>query len=223
MKRLLALCFCLKNTFNMKKHIVWILGTNASGKTSLSRNVHKINNTDTSKYRKILTPGRIGRCGITLFENTAHIGFLEAHAATNGSDMISKKADMRRTIEFALSLNQVKVVVLDALMSTSTWREFLRRDDIILTVVHVFCEEKENVERLRRRRIEKYPDDPDKQIVTDVTAGKVWSKRKYFFNLFDWTMEYSDVGCEIDTTHVPSSDFLFQILLQERVIPIVKM
>lgn len=204
----------------MKKTIIWILGTNAVGKTSLSRNIHRHYNYHfATNFRLIKTPQRVSRAGITLYDNTAHIGFLENGVATSGSDMIQKKEDFERSVNFALKFNKVKIVVLDALMATGQWKEFLRKEDCELITIHLFCSEEENLKRLKKRRTEKYPNDPEKQEVSDYTASKVFSKRRYYFNLYKWAEEYSDVAVEIDTTKIKSPDKLFQILLENNILP----
>lgn len=201
-----------------KQTIIWILGTNAVGKTSLSRNIHKYYN-NTPNYKLINTPERVGRAGITLFQNTAHVGFLEDGVATGGSDMISKKVDFERSVNFALAFKKVKIIVLDALMATGQWKEFLRKEDIELITIHLFCSESENIKRLIKRRTEKYPDDIEKQQVSEYTASKVFSKRRYYFNLFKWAEEYSDVAIEIDTTKIKDHEELFHLLMDNEIFP----
>jgi hypothetical protein len=202
----------------MKKTIIWILGTNAVGKTSLSRNIHHHYN-DNNNYKLINTPNRVGRAGVTFFDNTAHIGFLEDGVATGGSDMISKKVDFERSVEFALKFKKVNIIVLDALMATGQWKEFLRREDVELITIHLFCSERENIKRLIKRRTEKYPNEPQKQEVSEYTASKVFSKRRYYFNLYNWAEKYSDCAVEIDTTKIKSPDRLFEILVENGILP----
>lgn len=168
----------------MNRVTVWLIGSNASGKTTLAKHIHKtfnpVNGLSGFDVRSFIFSKMDEKTIVTTkYVKTGHVGAMNNNQCT-GTDTISKKEMMIEGYQNLLSDPEIRILVIDGIMATGTWTEFLKNDQTKLLVVLLdFDSVEENIERVVQRRIEKKPHeaikiiDSIKQTTYDNLQGKI--------------------------------------------------
>jgi len=189
-----------------KQLAIWIIGTNSSGKTSLARFLHE-ELQDAAGYRKwggefIRWPHEASGkyCGYTRFSAfSANLGKLDG-AACGGTDTLNSKAQIIESLEVANE--KVPIVILEGIMATATWIDFLKTDRRKVFLVHLDINEEANLSRLRARRGVKAGIAPHLVEITQETQEKLASKRKTFRNLYGKMEGLVDYAIQLSTENL---------------------
>jgi len=143
-----------------KKKVIWIIGSNATGKTTQSKLIHKkLNNGDESKLFVDMDLGD-GVVKATQFKQTAHVGFLRDNQCT-GTDTINSKESIDATFCYLMSLDEVGYIVIDGIMATATWIDiFTQFPDLVdvYLILLQFDDVIDNLKRVVERRVYKQID-----------------------------------------------------------------
>jgi adenylate kinase family enzyme len=170
------------------KIVIWIIGSNSSGKTTQSRLLHgslgvsdQIISNDGDAY--------ISYYGETI----SHVGKVGDNQCT-GTDTLQTKAAIRAS--YLLALEHSNVVILDGIMATGQWYEMIREADVkLLTVLLHFNSDQANFNRVIQRRRNKGRDVDD---LDDKTKENLRNKIGTFKRLFDKVTDRSDRSIMID-------------------------
>ena len=189
-----------------KQLAIWIIGTNSSGKTSLARFLHS-ELQEVAGYRRwdsryIKWPHETSGkyCGYTKFSPyTANLGKLDV-TACGGTDTLNSKAQVIESLNVANE--KVPIVILEGIMSTATYIDFLKTDRRMVYLVHLDVDEEANLSRLRARRGLKAGISPSKVEITPETQEKLASKRKTFRNLYDKMESRVDASIQLKTENL---------------------
>jgi adenylate kinase family enzyme len=171
---------------------VWFLGSNASGKTTQAKAIHRISNVNLdfefiTKDNKNIA---------TVFEYSSHVGELGNNQCT-GTDTLPKKELIEYSYNYLLNKTDTKLIVIDGIMATATWIDFLKNDKSKLYVVLIDFEDvSQNIERVVQRRIRKNPDKELQIIeaVTEKTMLNLESKIKGFRSMFEKASKVADLS-----------------------------
>lgn len=184
----------------MKKIIIWIIGSNSTGKTTQAALLHKSLGSKNPKIVK--KDGAV----ITLFDNSINIGSFK-HPITGGfekvtqccgTDTVNKKELIKQSVDLAFEHEQ-PILILEGVMATGTWPEFLQRSDSKLAVLHMKTTLKSNLRKLRKRRAEKKGLKPREVVFSDKTIKNIEGKVKGFENMYWKVLPLCDYGMQIDS------------------------
>lgn len=149
-------------TKNMtKKKVIWFIGSNATGKTTQSKLLHKaINDDDESKLfvEYEFEDGEVSSTiKVTQYNHSGHVGFLKDNQCT-GTDTINSKSAIDATFCYLLDVNHIDVIIVDGIMATSTWfdifNQFPDLVDIHIVLLQ-FPTLEDNLQRVITRRLDK--------------------------------------------------------------------
>lgn len=196
--------------FKMKKRLViWIIGGSGVGKTTQASYLHnffhysltnKPINPEIISWKEDNEKGEPKKLCYTLMNPlSANLGPFGS-TACSGTDSLGSKFQIRRSFEEAYKRRQV--VMIEGLMSTTTWSEFLRRPktDAVLWVVLLDTDEDTNFSRLRQRRAVKLGVDPAEVYLSQETEDNLASKLRNFRNLYTKMSKIADYSTKIHTS-----------------------
>ena len=141
-----------------KKTIIWFLGSNASGKTSQSSELHKYYGNGPKKINKWKEQGENVKY-TTFGSNIGHVGEFGENQCT-GTDTINSKKSLEMSLIYCL--NECDIVVVDGIMATSTWLDIFNQfpETVSVKVILLqFNNIEENLRRVAERRACKIIDD----------------------------------------------------------------
>ncbi len=189
----------------MTKNIVWIIGSNSSGKTTQSKLIHKNCNGNgdktitplpfiNSKFEEDLTY-------YTIYQKTAHVGKVEDTQCT-GTDSLNTK-DKIEMAYLCLIDENVETIVIDGILATGTWCDMIHQVrpeyDIKTNIILLnFDSPEANFKRLRQRRANKSGLDVKDIILEEKTQENVANKLKTFRSIFERTKSQFNVSLEIN-------------------------
>jgi uridine kinase len=133
-----------------------------------------------------------------------------------GTDTISKKEMIREGYELLLNKG-VKLIIIDGIMATTTWLDFLKNDKSKLMVVLLdFPTVEDNLERVIQRRIKKKPKDELKIIesITEKTMANLEGKIKGFRSLYNKVIPYSDAVLKLEFNDPDLSSKISNTIIQ---------
>ena len=189
----------------MKKNLtIWIVGSNSSGKTTLARNIHNLfsefykEKIEYVSFKEIDSEKNIEKkCGYTKMNNfSSNLGKLDS-AACGGTDTLNSKFQVRRSFEEASKVTPV--VVIEGILATGQWIDFLKRENNIIMMILLDIDEDTNMERLKKRRAEKLGCSASDIKITHNTMKNVESKRNTHRSLFYRMEDFTDIRLNIPT------------------------
>lgn len=137
----------------MQKVLIWMLGSNASGKTSLARRLHEtFGNDDPETTINKLDDGK-PYSYTTFGKGCANIGKVTENLCS-GTDTIPSKKGVEQAYKELLNLN-IEVIIADAVMSTAQWMHFFSepKDVLVYVVLFEFKDIEANVMKVAHRNV----------------------------------------------------------------------
>lgn len=195
-----------------KKNLtIWIVGANSSGKTMLARAIHNMfskaskENMSYKQWVEYDEEKKMDKkCGYTIMNRfSCNLGKLDS-AACGGTDTLNSRFQVKRSFEEACKMRSI--VVIEGILATGTWIEFLKRDDNKILMVLLDIDEETNHQRLRERRAKKLGCDPSDIEITENTRKNVEAKRNTHRSLFNRMEGEVDVRLNLNTKHMSLED-----------------
>lgn len=199
------------------KNVIWIIGSNATGKTTQSVALHKYLNPEIENLRENshLYIRSFNNCtrqistSLTVYPNSTHIGKIQPNNCC-GTDTLPKKAMIEFGYKVATNLKR-KNIIIDGIMATGTWIDFIKGRKDMKINLYLFLLDFEsiesNVSRLKERR-------GKGMIVTEETKGKLQSRLTYFRSLYKRMRPFASGGAiiEADLKEKTIHDFIKQYI-----------
>lgn len=191
----------------MKNIVVWFIGGNAVGKTTLALALHKhLKSLSESQHDPILVEKKLNdiKYKYTIFsEYSSNLGDLTS-TQCGGTDTLSTKE------QIILALKECKmvtpVVVAEGIMATGQWINFLKDKDTFVLLVHLRLSLKEDVKRLKKRRSEKKGIPIEEVVITENTMSNIQGKLNGFESLYQRMKPLCDHSIQLD-----ASKFIFDV------------
>ena len=186
------------------KLVIWFIGGNSVGKTSNAALIHDFFKANAGGERKVhewIDEGK--KCSFTQMNLVSSNLGIFGHTACGGTDTLNSKFQIQRSFEKALEISDV--VVIEGIMATGTWIEFIRRPDIYLWLVLLDVSEESNFQRLRQRRSAKRNLPPEEIIISAKTQENLAGKLRGFRSLFARMRSYADKTTYLDTNLLDQS------------------
>lgn len=185
-----------------KKKIVWMLGSNATGKTTQSKLLHdKFGNGEkrTFSFKEADQPVKFTTFGT----NIGHVGIVGDNQCT-GTDTLNSKLSIENSLIYCL--NECDIVVVDGILATATWIDIFNQfPDTVETycILLQFSTIEANLKRVAERRAYKriesggndlsdiadfdiiVDQELDKIIDSDKTIKNISSKFKSFKSIYE--------------------------------------
>lgn len=134
------------------KVIIWILGSLSCGKTVQNKLFQKHWGNGEREYK---TDG--ATYAYTTYGDICSLGDLN-ESTCSGLDRVTTKIKTEGVFDsLDRALEECDIVVVESIMSASTWFEKLQDCDAKLFMVHISISFEENVRRLKKRKAEKDP------------------------------------------------------------------
>lgn len=197
-----------------QKLLIWIMGSNASGKTTQSKLIHETLSNLTSK--KLITEDlEEVQIKATIFDNSAHVGHLKDNQCT-GTDTLNSKIGVDASFCYLYS-QDVDYIVVDGILCTAQWLEIFRQFPIkILVILLQFPSLESNLLRIAERRTYKQieaggndgADIADFEFIVqwhydefaEKTKKNISGKIRGFKSMYDKVSKDCDYSVEIDAT-----------------------
>lgn len=186
-------------------NVIWILGSIASGKTSLNKSL--LNSLGDEKPKLI----ERDNCVFTHYGLISSLGIINESQCC-GLDRVSsrlKNQGIENSLVEALKVSEW--VIVESIMSASTWVDFLRNHADKLVMVHLYASFEATVNRLKLRKFEKlkHSDRPDwvRDIdLSDANYEFIRKTRMQYKSIYDKYNSKADSCIEIDTTSVSTKE-----------------
>lgn len=178
----------------MQKKVIWIIGSNSSGKTTLAKNLHYLFN------REEYVPFRVSEDKLFTLtgERCAHMGKLSREGACSGTDSLKGMEQFQKS--FSLAKKEREIIFADGVMATGSWINFLFSDpNDIRILIHLEVDEETNIERLRKRRAEKAGIRPEEVEIKEKTYANLYRKRRNFLSLFKKGSGKATISLSVNT------------------------
>lgn len=169
--------------------VVWIIGANATGKTTQSKLLHFALNLNSNKVISELhfinSKGEVDKTSFTLYDNSAHVGALRDNQCT-GTDSLSTKDQ----IEMAYLSISSPLIVIDGIMATGSWVDMIKQVNDIETYIILlnFDKLEDNLERVQERRWQKKPTTANGhkcyEELNEKTIKNITGKWRGFYSLY---------------------------------------
>lgn len=133
-----------------RKTVIWFLGSNATGKTTQAKMLHKtLNNGDEGKI--FVDMDCEDGCVIkaTQYNRSAHVGFLKDNQCT-GTDTINSKESIDATFCYLLSIDSIDFIVIDGIMATATWYDIFTQYPELVELHVILLQFDDVIKNLRR-------------------------------------------------------------------------
>lgn len=196
------------------KLAIWIIGGSGVGKTTLAIEIHKIISeiTDSKLKSKVVGWGEKEKQFLFthMTKYSAHVGSLGG-TACSGTDTLSTKDRISKSFQEAI--HHYPIVVLDGIMATATWFDWLKAEpNVKLFLIHIEISPEENFKRLRNRRAIKQNIKAENVVLQPKTLDNLRGKLKGFANLYRKIAPKSDYHIQIRS----------DVLSRERTVEIVQ-
>lgn len=162
------------------KTVIWIIGSNSAGKTTLARKFHDHLSSKPKQIIRGVEEG-INYC-YTSFGDVCHVGAINDNQCT-GTDTLGKKENVECSFLMCLLDESSKYIILDPIMSTGKYVSMLHQFDckVILIYLH-FDHEIDNFRRVQIRRQNKTGKTGE---LAEKTKDNLRRKMKIFSNLYE--------------------------------------
>lgn len=199
-----------------KKNVIWFIGSNASGKTTQSKKFHEgVSDKSTKKIvnKKDQEGNRIFE--YTIYDNSGHVGALRDNQCT-GTDSLGTKDMVVQTYNKLCGIEHISFILLDPIMSTGKYVEFLRKFDSNIMLIHLhFPSVEDNLKRIDIRRSNKGVHKPmDPKTIENITR-----KNKTYLSLFNSMRDKVDCCLQINANeseeaiHIKVMEFVYENML----------
>jgi adenylate kinase family enzyme len=189
--------------------LIWIMGSNASGKTTQSKLLHNLlSEIDSKKFYE----EKEKSIKTTLFNNTSHIGLLKDNQCT-GTDTISNKQGIENSFNYLVKNYGDKIIIVDGILCTGQWINIFKSfpNTKIAVILLDFPDLMENLQRVLRRRANKVllkeSGKSEEEIFDELisslderTVKNMSSKIKNFRSLYDRVKNECDLHFSIDAS-----------------------
>ncbi|HPI19501.1 MAG TPA: hypothetical protein PKY56_03950 [Candidatus Kapabacteria bacterium] len=200
-----------------KTLVIWIIGGNSTGKTTLARNIHKFFQNIATPTEKVISVGDFYYTEMSKY--SCNVGdLLKSQCA--GCDTLGTKQQIINCFEYVV--DRYPVVVLEGIMATGTWIEFLKRDDTIVFTILLNVTPETNFSMVSKRRAIKKGISQFEVEVTEKTRENMSSKLRGFMSLYERMKPKSDYsliieidGLTIGQVFTRVEVFLKKIILQK--------
>lgn len=190
----------------MEKKVIWIIGSNCSGKTTQSKLIHK--NLNKSKYKQIINVlftnslNEDDNTFITLYDTTCHVGKVEDNQCT-GTDSLSTKDKIEMSYLDLILNHDKNIVLIDGVLATSLWSGIINQVKPMFNIetsVYLldYKTNEANYARLRQRRANKTGKPVESIVLEEKTLLNVAGKIKGFRSMFEKVKDDFNVSCIID-------------------------
>jgi len=188
------------------KKVIWILGSNACGKTSQSKLIHE--NCNGTKVKEIKQIDFINendedeKTFVTIYDKTSHVGKVEDNQCT-GTDSLNKRSMIEMAYLYLVLSTTVETIVIDGILATATWSPMIhqvnsqQKVQTILILLNYKSVEA-NYARLKQRRANKTGEPIESIVLSENTQSNVLSKYKGFKNMYEKIKDQFNVSVEID-------------------------
>lgn len=177
------------------KNVIWLFGSNSSGKTTQARLIHESLSGSTEKQIFAGFTDNL-KWEYTLYNDTAHIGGMRENQCT-GTDTLPLKAQVALTYDEIFKRQpDIDVIILDPIMSTGQHVELLRKHEINLLCIYLHFETAEdNFYRVIHRRYLKTGVVED---LSDKTKDNLSRKVNNFHRLYNRAKDLCDASIKIN-------------------------
>lgn len=184
-----------------KTLVIWIIGGSGVGKSTLARNLHEW-------IRKTLYSGKQNGPILVRFpKSTPEIFYTKysdyscnlgdmTKSQCGGCDTLSNKEQIIST--FNQAIQDFPIVVLEGIMATGQWGDFLKTRDTILFLVHLGMSSENNFKRLKERRSIKKGVDVSKIVLEQKTMDNLSRKLRGFKSLYNKMKSLSDFSIDME-------------------------
>ena len=178
-----------------KKITLWLLGSNASGKTTQAKKLHSLFGTSQPKFNEFVLNGQ--KCCYTEFKGgIANVGWVKDNQCA-GTDSLATREKIEQSYTRALLSPSTKIVIVDGIMATGRWVDFLKNDKSLLFVVLLDFESViTNAKRIQQRRAAK--DGGVIKPLDEKTLKNIEGKIKNFRRMFERVSEVADLNMSIN-------------------------
>jgi len=182
-----------------KKLVVWIIGGNSVGKTTLAEFLHLYYSYLAGKESVEIYRGKMadGKDWVYTSMNSysANLGEFGT-TQCSGTDTLNTKARIIESFERALKTHPV--VIIEGIMATGTWIEFLKREDTLVFIIFLDMNDAGNFKRLRSRRATKMGVRVDDVELSSKTQLNLAGKLKGFRSLYLRMKPHADFSLKVD-------------------------
>lgn len=177
------------------KIAVWFLGSNGAGKTTQSKMLHSFFANDSKEIITGVDEEVVWK--YTRFgSNISNIGIVNDNQCC-GTDTLSKKEQISTSYERAI--NDTTIVVVDGIMATSTWIDFIKKPHVkVLLVLLDYKSLSSNISRIVQRRANKKGIEVEEVEVNEKTHKNVEGKINGFRRMFEKLSDRCDLTLSLD-------------------------
>lgn len=191
-----------KVSYHMENLVIWIIGGSSVGKTTQARLIHKffsgLSGKEKMKLHKF-TDEEFPYFFTSFNDYSCNLGDL-TRGACSGTDTLGKKDQIIWATKKAKKM--YPVLVVEGIMATGQWLDFLKDKKTLLLVVHLNVSEEANFKRLRQRRGAKLGIPPQKVQIAEKTRLNLSGKLRTFQRLYDRLAPDVDKHISLDTTYL---------------------
>lgn len=194
---------------NKEKYIIWIIGSNASGKTTQSKLLHKrYQNGETMFIDEVFDGEKIR--ATSFGTRIGHVGLVKDNQCT-GTDTINTKESLR--LSSAVISSKCDISIVDGIMATGQWINIFKSfpNTKIAVILLDFPDLMENLQRVLRRRANKVllkeSGKSEEEIFDELisslderTVKNMSSKIKNFRSLYERVKNECDLHFSIDAS-----------------------
>ena len=175
---------------------LWIIGSNGSGKTTQAKLLHQIEPNSSPIYKtSSLAGSTICYTEFGPSHLVCNVGWVKDNQCT-GVDSLSTREQIEKSYQKAL-FSQNKIIIVDGIMATGTWLNFLRNDKTKLIVILLHFESTiQNAKRIQQRRANK--ENGVVRPIEEKTFKNLEGKIKGFKSMFDKAKQVADESLQIN-------------------------
>lgn len=191
----------------MNKIVIWFLGSNGTGKTTQTKNILNMVG-EPEKIEIVQGYEEEVEYRYTKFGSMiAALGTVSDRDCC-GCDTLKNKASIR--LSYLKAIEDCQIVLIDGIMSTGTWIEFIREKDVKLLVVHFKIELENNLLRVLGRRGKEIHEVDDENL--ERLAGNLQGKIKGFHNQYLRQSQNADKNLEVCA--LKEKDHITEVLIE---------
>lgn len=206
--------------------IIWILGSMASGKTTLNKRLFKSLQFTNTIMSSSLMQGNVDEDNYIYTKSksdgsiVSSIGILKEGTATCGIDPVMGKLKTTGVeLSIKLAFKQSDFVIVEGAQAAITWYDFIQKIDPNFLLVHLNISYDENIKRLKLRQFKKlYSREPVNNehlllSISDKNYDSVLGKNKQYNNI--WTKISDKVKNKIQVDATLSESEVEHLVLQK--------
>lgn len=180
---------------NTPNIVFWLIGSNASGKTTQASFLHNFFADDIRQYHEG-TQDEISY-KFTTYGRISNVGFVKENQCT-GTDTLKNKDEVR--LSYLKACEKSQMVVVDGIMATYQWLDMFKENNnaFIYVILFDFNDVQDNLLRVRQRKAAKDKTDWKEYVLNDTTVSNVSSKFKGFKSLFNKVKSSVDLNLSVN-------------------------